>query len=181
MDNIQQIIATHAGREGPLLPILHDVQAEFGHISEEAIRTIAAALNLSRADVHGVVSFYHDFHEAVEPRAVRSIIDDYLARPAASFRSAHSGFELNVEEQQRRWVVLTLFGDGVSDAAFSQRFGVAWSEALPWLSSLVEEGLATWSDGWLRLTPRGLELSDTLGPWLFSEAVEARMRAWEAK
>jgi NADH:ubiquinone oxidoreductase subunit E len=70
MDNIQQIIATHAGREGPLLPILHDVQAEFGHISEEAIRTIAAALNLSRADVHGVVSFYHDFHEAVEPRAV---------------------------------------------------------------------------------------------------------------
>lgn len=125
------------------------------------------------------VHYAHDW--AVEPRAVRSIIDDYLARPADSFRSAHSGFVLNVEEQQRRWVVLTLFGDGVSDAAFSARFGVAWAEALPWLSSLVEEGLATWSDGWLRLTPRGLELSDTLGPWLFSEDVEARMRAWEAK
>jgi len=70
MDSIQQIIAAHAGREGPLLPILHDVQAEFGHVSENAIRTIAAALNLSRADVHGVVSFYHDFHEAPEARAV---------------------------------------------------------------------------------------------------------------
>lgn len=125
------------------------------------------------------VHFAHDW--AVEPRAVRSIIDDYLARPAASFSWAHSGFVLNVEEQQRRWVVLTLFGDGVSDAAFSKRFGVAWSTALPWLTSLVKEGLATWADGWLRLTPRGLELSDTLGPWLFSDDVEARMRAWEAK
>lgn len=70
MERLNQIIASHAGREGPLLPILNDVQAEFGHVSEQAIRTIAAALNLSRADVHGVVSFYHDFHEAPEARAV---------------------------------------------------------------------------------------------------------------
>lgn len=70
MERLNQIIASHAGREGPLLPILHDVQAEYGHISEPAIRTIAGALNLSRADVRGVVSFYHDFHEAPEPRAV---------------------------------------------------------------------------------------------------------------
>jgi len=67
IQRLDQIIAAHAGREGPLLPILHDVQAEFGHVSEAAIRAIAAALNLSRAEVHGVVSFYHDFHE--EPEA----------------------------------------------------------------------------------------------------------------
>ncbi|MCM2293389.1 formate dehydrogenase subunit gamma [Allorhizobium sp. BGMRC 0089] len=47
--------------EGPLLPILHAVQAEFGHIPEGAKDVIAKALNLSRAEVHGVVSFYHDF------------------------------------------------------------------------------------------------------------------------
>ncbi|WP_417772641.1 formate dehydrogenase subunit gamma [Stappia sp.] len=47
--------------EGPLLPILHDVQAELGHIPEEALRIIADRLNLSRAEVHGVMSFYHDF------------------------------------------------------------------------------------------------------------------------
>ena len=70
MERLDQIIASHAGREGPLLPILHDVQAEYGHVSEAAVRTIAGSLNLSRADVHGVVSFYHDFHEAPEARAV---------------------------------------------------------------------------------------------------------------
>ena len=59
--DLGDIIACHAGAEGPLLPILHDVQARFGHVSEEAEREIAAALNLSRAEVHGVVSFYHDF------------------------------------------------------------------------------------------------------------------------
>jgi formate dehydrogenase subunit gamma len=58
---LDEIIAVHAGREGPLLPILHDVQAEFGCVDEQAKRHIARALNLSRAEVHGVVSFYHDF------------------------------------------------------------------------------------------------------------------------
>ena len=55
-------------REGPLLPILHDVQKTFGHVSEAAIREIAEALNLSRADVFGVVSFYHDFRQDPEAR-----------------------------------------------------------------------------------------------------------------
>ncbi|MEL0210691.1 MAG: NAD(P)H-dependent oxidoreductase subunit E [Novosphingobium sp.] len=70
MERLQQIIAAHAGREGPLLPILHDVQAEYGHVSEEAVRTIAQALNLSRAEVQGVVSFYHDFHAEADARPV---------------------------------------------------------------------------------------------------------------
>lgn len=70
MERLNQIVAAHAGREGPLLPILHDVQAEYGHVSEDAIRAIALALNLSRAEVHGVVSFYHDFHEALDTRPV---------------------------------------------------------------------------------------------------------------
>ena len=65
---IAGIVAAHRGREGPLLPILHDVQAAFGHVSEAAIRTIAEGLNLSRAEVHGVVSFYHDFTSAPDAR-----------------------------------------------------------------------------------------------------------------
>jgi formate dehydrogenase subunit gamma len=55
---------------GNLLPMLHGVQAAFGHVSEDAIRAVAAALNLSRAEVHGVVSFYHDFHDAPDARPV---------------------------------------------------------------------------------------------------------------
>jgi len=67
---LDAILARHAGREGALLPILHDVQAAFGHVSEDAIRAIAQALNLSRAEVHGVVSFYHDFKTKPEPLPV---------------------------------------------------------------------------------------------------------------
>jgi formate dehydrogenase subunit gamma len=66
--DLETILATHDGREGALLPILHDIQVAFGHISEDAIRTIAAALNLTRAEVHGVVSFYHDFRSEARER-----------------------------------------------------------------------------------------------------------------
>ena len=59
--DLAAIIADHANRPGALIPLLHDVQAAFGCISAEAEAAIAAALNLSRAEVHGVVSFYHDF------------------------------------------------------------------------------------------------------------------------
>ncbi len=65
---IAQICAGQAGLEGPLLPILHAVQAEFGCIDAGAERVIADALNLSRAEVHGVVSFYHDFTSSPDPR-----------------------------------------------------------------------------------------------------------------
>lgn len=50
--------------EGPLLPILHALNDRFGHVDARAIPIVADVLNLSRADVHGVVTFYHDFrHE----------------------------------------------------------------------------------------------------------------------
>ena len=65
---LDEILAAHAGREGALLPILHDVQAAFGCVPAAAERKIADALNLSRAEVHGVVSFYHDFTPERDPR-----------------------------------------------------------------------------------------------------------------
>ena len=51
------------GDEGPLLPILHELQAEFGYVPHETLPLIASALNLSRAEVYGVFSFYHDFRD----------------------------------------------------------------------------------------------------------------------
>ncbi len=65
---LARIIAEHAGLEGPMLPILHAVQAEFGCVDAAAEAAIALALNLSRAEVHGVVSFYHDFTAKPDPR-----------------------------------------------------------------------------------------------------------------
>lgn len=70
LHQLDAILAAHAGREGALLPILHDVQAAASFISEDAVRVIAKSLNLTRAEVHGVVSFYHDFREAPELRPV---------------------------------------------------------------------------------------------------------------
>ena len=70
---IGEIIAEHAGKEGPLLPILHDVQEELGCVDANAEAQIAEALNLSRADVHGVVSFYHDYSPEADPRPVVQI------------------------------------------------------------------------------------------------------------
>ena len=60
-DLARQAVARHIGREGPLLPILHDLQALFGCVPAPATAFLAEALNLSRAEVHGVISFYHDF------------------------------------------------------------------------------------------------------------------------
>ena len=70
MATIADILAEHKEKEGPLLPILHDVQKLFGYISEDAMREIASALNLTRAEVYGVVSFYHDFRKEAEARPV---------------------------------------------------------------------------------------------------------------
>lgn len=68
-----EIITAHQHREGPMLPILNDVQAEFGCVDAEAEAQIASALNLTRAEVHGVVSFYHDYKHKADPRPVVQI------------------------------------------------------------------------------------------------------------
>lgn len=67
-DLVRAIAAAHHDNRGPLMPILHDVNDELGYVSDDDVATIADALNLSRADVHGVRSFYEDFRTA-PPRA----------------------------------------------------------------------------------------------------------------
>lgn len=68
---VRTIAEQHRGERGALMPILHDVNDELGHIDREDIRAIADVLNLSVAEVHGVVSFYHDFRTA--PRAAHTV------------------------------------------------------------------------------------------------------------
>ena len=67
---VGEILAAHQAMEGPLLPILHAIQTAFGHIPQAALPVIAKGLNLSRAEVHGVMSFYHDFRETPAGRHV---------------------------------------------------------------------------------------------------------------
>lgn len=65
-----EIIAEHAGQEGATLVILHALQEAFGYVPEAAIPMVAQALNLSRAEVHGVFTFYHDFRHKPAGRHV---------------------------------------------------------------------------------------------------------------
>ncbi|MDO9639825.1 MAG: formate dehydrogenase subunit gamma [Pseudotabrizicola sp.] len=58
-----EIVQAHQGVEGALLPMLHAVQAEFGHVPQAAMPALAAGAGVTRAELHGVVSFYHDFRE----------------------------------------------------------------------------------------------------------------------
>ena len=62
-ERIDSIVAGFAGQPGPLLVVLHAIQEEFGCIPAEAVPRIAEGLNLSRAEVHGVMTFYHHFRE----------------------------------------------------------------------------------------------------------------------
>ena len=67
---VDEILTLHQGMEGALLPILHAIQAEFGHVPQVALPVVAKAMNISRAEVHGVMSFYHDFREAPAGRHI---------------------------------------------------------------------------------------------------------------
>ena len=58
---VESVIARHRDRVGPLLPVLHAIQEIYGFIPREAVTLLAGAMNLSRAEIHGVVGFYHDF------------------------------------------------------------------------------------------------------------------------
>jgi formate dehydrogenase subunit gamma len=68
---VRRIVASHHGHRGPLLPILHDVQAEFGFVPPDSVPILADALNLSKAEIWGAVTFYKDFHQA--PLGARTV------------------------------------------------------------------------------------------------------------
>ncbi|HEX6356188.1 NAD(P)H-dependent oxidoreductase subunit E [Actinophytocola sp.] len=61
---VRSAVAAHRDDRGALLPILHDIQSTFGYVDQAVVPILADELNLSRADVHGVISFYHDFRKA---------------------------------------------------------------------------------------------------------------------
>lgn len=88
-DAVDAIIRAHTDHEGPLLPILHAIQAAYGYVPPESERLIAEALNLSRADVHGVVSFYHDFRHAPAGQHVLKLCRAEACQAMGSEAQAH--------------------------------------------------------------------------------------------
>ena len=69
-ERVRVIVAAHQEQRGALMPILHAVQAEFGYLDPAIVPVLAHALNLSTAEVHGVITFYRDFRRARPGRTV---------------------------------------------------------------------------------------------------------------
>ena len=93
--------------EGAALPILHALQEAFGFVPEDAIPLVAEALNLTRAEVHGIVTFYHDFRRAPPGRHVlRLCRAEACQSMGADALAAHAqtrlGVELGRHHQRRR-------------------------------------------------------------------------------
>jgi formate dehydrogenase subunit gamma len=88
---VDHAIESHQGRVGALLPVLHSIQKKLGYVPKQAVPMIAQAMSLSRAEIHGVISFYHDFRS--EP-AGENII--HLCRAEACQAMGSGGLERHV-------------------------------------------------------------------------------------
>ena len=92
------IIASHGARPELLIQILHGIVERFGYVPEDAIRQLADELNLSRADVHGVVSYYHDFRTEPPGNHVVKICQAEACQAMGSRElTAHAQSTLGVE------------------------------------------------------------------------------------
>lgn len=95
---IGDILDAHDGMEGSLLPILHAIQAAFGHIPQDALPIIAKRLNQTRAEIHGVMSFYHDFREQPAGRHVLKLCRAEACQAMGADRvAAHAQKALGIE------------------------------------------------------------------------------------
>ena len=119
---------------------------------------------------------------AVAPKGVKGIIADYLARDAAEFATAEHGFFLDPDEQRRRYLLQSiLHAGGLDESRYVARFGTDPADDFPDLPTFAELGLLNHDDGRWTPTPLGLERSDALGPWFFSDRVRGLMAGYEAK
>ena len=106
---VENAVESHRDRIGALLPVLHCVQDTFGFVPREAVPLIAAAMSLSRAEIHGVMSFYHDFRN--EPPGKHLV---HLCRAEACQAMGAHGLEQHARER-----LGINFGETTLDGRFS--------------------------------------------------------------
>jgi oxygen-independent coproporphyrinogen III oxidase len=132
----------------------------------------------------GARSYTRELHYAspfaVEQKSVRARIADWIARSDADHAVADHGFALDADEQQRRYLLLSLLDAGLDRRRYRERFGADVLVQHPALAEAIDAGLATIDDDAIHLTEAGVERADVLGHWLQSPAVQARRAAWSA-
>jgi len=119
---------------------------------------------------------------AVAPKGIKAIIADYLACGDADFAAAEHGFALDAGEQRRRYLLQSILNvEGLDVSRYAARFGSNPAHDFPDLRAFADLGLLEHQAGTWRPTGTGLEWSDAIGPWLFSDRVRALMAEYESK
>ena len=135
-------------------------------------------------------SLHYALDYAVRPKSVKGIIADYLARTRAELATTDHGFALDDDEQRRRYLLQSVLNtEGLDVARYAARFGSDPTADFPELRVFEEAGLVSLDhitrEGTTRRvwhpTQLGLERSDALGPWFFSDRVRALMAGYEPK
>ncbi len=118
---------------------------------------------------------------AVGSKEIRDILLYFIQTPDEVFEYANYGFQLDAEERRRRYILLSLFDDeGLNLTDYQNQFGTDVI-AFPELSQLLSLNLTTQQNQILRLTEVGIEKSDVIGAWLFSDKVNQLMHSYEFK
>jgi len=93
-----EVIEQHAQQAGAALPILHALQETFGYVHADAVKMVASKLNLSRAEVHGIVTFYHDFRSTpVGDHTLKLCRAEACQSMGADVLAAHAREKLRVD------------------------------------------------------------------------------------
>jgi len=125
-------------------------------------------------------ALHYSSEYAVGRKGVKNIIHDYNEKTKENFQNVLYGTQLSLEEQKRRYVIKSILeGSYLDFKAYHNFFGSAALEDLPELQELYELNLASKEPHKLQLNQAGLELSDVIGPWLYSKRVHAMMQDFE--
>lgn len=118
---------------------------------------------------------------AVDQGQIRRLIAEWSELDQERFRFVDHGIQLTEEDQRRRFVILSVLERGVDRSAYRERFGANVFDHLPELTEAIDLGLMCEQGDVLCLTNAGLEQSDVIGLWLYSERVQQRMATYHAR
>jgi oxygen-independent coproporphyrinogen-3 oxidase len=127
-------------------------------------------------------SILYSSEYAVGRKGVKNIIQSFIDENNEDFSIVRHGILLPEEEQKRRYIIKSLLhGEGLNMKRFSDRYTCDALSALPELGDLIDAQWAISENGILKLTLAGMELSDSIGPALYSQAILDLMEQYELR
>lgn len=127
-------------------------------------------------------SLHYSTHYAVSNPQIRNILQAFIQSSDRDFTVANYGFPLDAEDRRRRYLLLSLLSeDGLNLNDYRDRFATDPFADFPELRELLTENLAICDRQLLHLTPTGIEVSDAIGMWLFSDRVRHLMQSYDLK